>query len=460
MVDNAAIWTADRDHVLHPWTHFESFRTDGPQFVVSEGSGCQLTDSRGNSYLDAVGGLWCTNIGLGRDEMADAIAEQVRKLAYASTFVDMSNEPAAMLASRIAELAPAGLNHVQFTTGGSTAIDSAYRLVQFYQACAGRPEKIHVIARNDSYHGSTFAAMSIGKRSGDRSPEFRYIDDTIHHLTSPNSYRLPQGVSESSLTAYLVDEFEGLISRVGAEKIGGFFAEPIMGSGGVIVPPADYLKRMHEVCQRHDILFVADEVVTAFGRIGHWFASQDEFGVVPDIICCAKGLSSGYLPIGAVVFSDHVHETISTGDPERWYTHGFTYSGHPVCCVAALKNIEIMERENLLENARTVGAYFEQRLKELQELPTVGDVRGRKLMMCIENVRDKKSRELFDDSVDIGKRIAVAAERHGLIVRPIGHLNVMSPPLVITKSEVDFIVASLRQAILDVSDELTREGAW
>ena len=233
-----------------------------------------------------------------------------------------------------------------------------------------------------------------------------------------------------------------------------------MGSGGVIVPPPDYLERMLDVCRRHDILFVADEVVTAFGRIGHWFASLGEFGIVPDITCCAKGLSSGYLPVGAVIYSNRVHDTISTGDPERWFTHGFTYSGHPVCCAAALKNIEIIERENLLENARKVGGYFERRLRELRTLPTVGDVRGRNLMMCIENVRDKKTRELFPDSVDIGRRIALAAERLGLIVRPIGHLNVMSPPLVITRDEVDFIVDALDRAIRDVSNDLTREAAW
>ena len=460
MVDSADIWQADRDHNLHPWTHFESFRNNGPQLVLSEGSGCRLTDANGNSYLDAVGGLWCTNIGLGREEMANAIAEQVRKLAYASTFVDMANEPAALLAARISELAPPGLDHVQYTTGGSTAIDSAYRLVQFHQSCAGRPEKTHVVSREDSYHGSTFAAMSIGKRSGDRSPEFRYINDSIHHLTSPNRYRLPAGASEDGLTDYLVREFEDVIENVGPERIGGFFAEPIMGSGGVIVPPPDYLERMMEVCRRHEILFVADEVVTAFGRIGHWFASKDEFGIIPDIICCAKGLSSGYLPIGAVIYSNRVHDIISTGDPERWFTHGFTYSGHPVCCAAALKNIEIIERENLLENARSVGGYFERRLRELQALPTVGDVRGRNLMMCIENVRDKETRELFPESVDIGRRIAMAAERLGLIVRPIGHLNVMSPPLVITRDEVDFIIESLDRAIRDVADDLTREAAW
>ncbi|MDE2789809.1 MAG: aminotransferase [Paracoccaceae bacterium] len=460
MADTQQIWKADRDHNLHPWTHFDSFDRDGPQLVVSKGSGCRLTDSNGKSYLDAVGGLWCTNIGLGRAEMAEAIAEQVRTLAYASTFVDMANEPAALLAARLADLAPAGLDHVQFTTGGSTAIDCAFRLVQFFQSCAGRPEKVHVVARQDSYHGSTYAAMSIGRRSGDRSPEFRYITEGIHHLSAPNRYRRPPDVSVSGLTDFLVDEFETLIARVGPERIGAFFAEPVMGSGGVIVPPDDYLQRMRQVCRRHDILFVADEVVTGFGRLGHWFASEGEFGVVPDVICCAKGLSSGYLPIGAVIFSNPMYTTMASGDPDRWFTNGLTYSGHPVCCRAALKNIEIIEREDLLGNAAEVGAYFEARLQDLKDLPTVGDIRGRKLMMCVESVRDKGSRELFPESVNIGKRISDACENRGLIVRPVGHLNVMSPPLVITRDEVDFIADTLSAALRQVADDLTRERLW
>ncbi|MGR3502269.1 aminotransferase [Pseudaestuariivita sp.] len=444
----------DKRHALRPWTNFEAFEAD-PQLVITQGEGAWLEDIEGKSYLDAVGGLWCTNIGLGREEMADAIADQVRQLAFSSTFVDMTNTPAALLAAKIAEKAPGDLNRVHFTTGGSTAVDSAYRMVQFYQSSMGRPEKCHVIARDNGYHGSTFASMSIGNKPGDRAPEFHYLSETIHHISAPYPYRVGAGMDEAAFTQWLVDEFEAKIAEVGADKVGAFFAEPIMGAGGVIVPPEGYLKAMWEVCQRHDILFVADEVVTAWGRLGHWFASLDEFGVQPDIICSAKGLSSGYLPIGAMIYSDRIHDAISA-DTSRWYTSGFTYSGHPVCCAAALKNIEIMEREDLLTHVNEVGPYFEAQLATLADLPTVGEVRGRKLMMCIENVADKASRTLHPDEVNIGKRISDKAEELGLIVRPIGPLNIMSPPLIITRADVDTIVDRLGRAIEMVHRDLAQ----
>ena len=451
------IMEMDRAHNLHPWTHFDSFKTEGAM-VISEGKGTRVKDANGQEYLDAVGGLWCTNIGLGRDEMADAIADQVRKLAFSNTFVEMTNEPAARLSKKLAEIAPTGINHVHFTTGGSTAVDSAYRMVQFYHTCAGNPEKIHVIAREQAYHGSTYASISIGKKAMDRVPEFRFIEDTIHHVSSPDKYRAPNGMSEAEFGDYLIKEFEDKIAEIGADKVGAFFAEPLMGAGGVLVAPDGYLKRMWEVCQRHGILFVADEVVTAFGRLGHWFASEDEFGVVPDMITTAKGLSSGYLPIGALLYSDHVHEVISTGDPYRWFTSGYTYAGHPVSCAAALKNIEIFERENLLERAKEIGTYFETRLHELEDMQIVGDVRGCKLMMCVENVMNKDTKELFPPSMNIGGLIADACQDMGLIVRPINHLNVMSPPLIITRDEVDFIVETLRKGIQQVTDKLIEDG--
>lgn len=441
----------DQAHALHPWTHFDSFARKAP-IVMERGEGCYLWDSGGKRYLDAVGGLWCTNIGLGRAEMAEAIAEQAGKLAFSNTFVDVTNDPAARLVAKLAELAPGDLNRVHLTTGGSTAVDSAFRMAGYFQSCAGRPEKTHVIARDNSYHGSTFATISIGKRAGDKVPEFQYLSEGVHHVSSPNAYRWE---GEGDFVAHLVAEFEAKIAEIGAEKVAAFFAEPIQASGGVIVPPDGYLRRMWEVCRAHDILFIADEVVTGFGRIGHWFASEAEFDVVPDMICCAKGLSSGYQPIGALIFSDRIWEAMQ-GD--RWYASGFTYSGHPVACAAALKNIEIIERDGLLARAAQVGAYFEDRLSELSDLPTVGDVRGRKLMMCIENVANKETKALLPDEVDVGKRISNSAEAKGLMVRPMGHLNVMSPPLVITTDQIDFVAETLRGAILEVTDQLVREG--
>ena len=453
------IWEMDRKHFLHPWTHFDTFKDEG-SLVISSGDGCHITDINGQRYFDAVGGLWCTNIGLGREEMADAIADQVRKLAFANPFVSMTNEPASRLAAKLAELAPGDLNHVIYSSGGSTAVDSAYRLIHFYQACRGKPDKTHVIARKGGYHGSTYASMSIGNKKADRAPEFKYITDTIHHVSYPSFYRAPDDMSEAEFLDFLVTELEEKILEVGPENVGAFFAEPVMGAGGVIVPPEGYHKRTWEVCKKHDVLYVSDEVVTAFGRLGHWFASKDEFGIEPDIITCAKGLSSGYLPLGATLYSDRIHDVISSGDPNRLYTSGFTYAGHPVCCAAALKNIEIIDRENLLANARDVGSYFEEQLQTLRQHEIVGDVRGRKLMMCVENVKNATTKEMFPDEFDIGTRIANKCDELGLIVRPIVHLNVMSPPLIITRDEVDFVVETLGKGILAVMDELVRTGEW
>ena len=450
------LWEMDRAHSLHPWTNFGSFEKDG-SLVIARGEGCYLWDAEGRRYLDAVGGMWCTNIGLGRRDMAQAIADQVERLAFANSFVDVTNEPSARLSAKLAALAPGDLNRVHLTTGGSTAVDTAVRMVWYYQSCMGRPEKTDIVARDHSYHGSTYLTQSVGKRPGDRVAEFRYKEDGIHHLTPPNPYRRPEGMSEAAFCDFLVAEFEALIARVGADRIGGFIAEPIQASGGVIVPPEGYLRRMGEVCRRHDILFIADEVVTAFGRLGHWFASEAEFGVVPDMITCAKGLTSGYLPLGALIFSDRIWEAMAAKG-ERWFTTGFTYSGHPVSCAAALKSIEIIESEGLLENAAVVGDYFLDRLKGLEGLPLVGQVRGRRLMVCVENVASKLTKEPLPDGVNESKRISDAAEAMGLMVRPIGHLNVMSPPLTITKGQVDFVVETLGRAIGKVTDELVREG--
>lgn len=451
--DEKAVWQQDKDHLLHPWTVFDSFSKEGA-LTIAEGQGVYINDLAGNRYLDAVGGLWCTNIGLGRKEMADAIADQVMKLAFSNPFVDMTNVPSATLAAKLAELAPANINHVFFTTGGSTAVDSAYRLIQYYQACRGKPEKEHIISRDYSYHGSTYLAMSIGGKKGDHPPEFKYKDDTIHHISAPDYYRAPEGLSEADFLDQLVDELEQKILQLGADKVAAFFAEPIMGAGGVIVPPRGYHRRTWDVCKKYDVLYVSDEVVTAFGRLGHWFASEDVFGIRPDIITTAKGLSSGYLPIGAMLYSDEIHTVISEYGHGRCFANGFTYSGHPVACAAALKNIEIMERENIFANVNEVGPYFEERLNSLLDLPIVGDVRGHKMMMCVEFVKDKQSKEMFPEELDIGKVVSNHADARGLILRPVGNLNIMSPPLVLTREDVDFIVATLRESIVAAQEEL------
>ena len=450
------LWEQDRRHHVHPFHNFVSFDKHGA-LIVDQGKGAYIKDIDGNEYFDAVGGMWCTNIGLGRQEMVDAIAEQVGKLAYANPFSDMSNEPAARLSAKLAELAPGDLNHVFFTCGGSTANDGAYRLIQMYQSARGKKQKKHILCRRDAYHGTTHVAASLSGKAADRMPDFEYIEDTIHHLTSPNFYRAPEGMDEAQFCDYLINEMEQKILELGADNVGGFYAEPILGSGGVIVPPEGYNRRTWELCQKYDIVFVADEVVTGFGRLGHWFVSKDMFDVQPDIICCAKGLTSAYLPLGAMIFSDRMYEVLGN-DADRWFTGGYTYSGHPVSCAAALKNIEIMERENIFENVLTVGPYFEEQLRTLLDLPIVGDIRGKSFMMCVVNVMDKETKEFFPEEVDIGKRISVHAEGQGVIVRPAADLNILSPSLTMTREEVDFMMPRLRKAIELTMDDLKEEG--
>lgn len=457
--ESSEVWENDRRHVLHPFTHFASFRREGA-LVLERGKGCYVTDENGKHYFDAVGGMWCTNIGLGREEMADAIADQVRKLAYANPFVDLTNQPSARLAAKLAHLAPGDLNHVFFTCGGSTANDVAYRIIRMYQNARGATTKRHILSRVDSYHGGTYLASSIGGKPGDRIAEFDYESSWIHHLSSPNFYRAPDGMTNpEDFCDYLISEMEQKILEIGPENIAAFYAEPILGSGGVIVPPQDYNRRTWELCRQYDILYVADEVVTAFGRLGHWFVSEDMFGVLPDIITCAKGLTSGYQPLGAAIFSDRIYDTIADDD-HRYFAAGYTYTGHPVSCAAALKNIEIMERERLFDNVKMVGPYFEERLCSLLDLPIVGDIRGKLLMMCVVNVMNKKRKEFFPAHINIGKRISKCAERLGLIVRPLGDLNIMSPPLTMTKDDVDYVVSRLREAIELTMDDLKKQGLW
>jgi putrescine---pyruvate transaminase len=452
------IWTMDRDHFLHPYQHFDSFKRDG-SLVIVEGEGCYVKDAEGQRYFDGIGGMWCVNVGYGRREIAEAMAEQAMQLSFSNTFVDTTNPPAAELAAKLAALAPGPLNHVAFATCGSTAVDTAIRLAHFYQSRAGRKSRRAIISRRNSYHGSSYLGMSVGMREGDQSQHFNYVTGLVHHLSAPYPYRRPEGMSLQEFSDFLVEEFRLKIEELGAETIAAFIAEPAQASGGVTVPPPGYLAGMRKLCTENGILFIADEVVVAFGRLGHMFASEDVFGIVPDIIVTAKGLTSGYIPLSAVIYSDAIHETISAPDPDVWFTHGFTYSGHPVACAVGLKNIEIIEREGLCENAAAVGDYLEERLGSLRDLPIVGDVRGKRLMMCVEYVQDKKTRERLPDEFNISKRISNACEAKGLLVRPIGHLDVLSPPLTITRAQVDFVVETLDGAIRQAADELVREGA-
>ena len=444
--DQLAAW--DRDHLLHPTTHTaQHARGDVPGRIITGGDGVYVTDRDGNRLLDAFAALYCVNAGYGRSEIADAIAKQAHELAYFHSFAGHGNEPAIRLAKMVMDRAPDHMARVYFGLSGSDANETNVKLAWHYNILRGKPEKRHVISRMDAYHGQTYAAGSIGGKPGDRIDLLEFMDN-IHHLSSPNIYRYGDGLSEEEFADKLVAEFEEMVADLGGpEQVSAFWAEPVMGSGGVIPPPANYLKRIWEYCRDNDIVYVADEVVTGFGRLGEWFCSEKLFGITPDVIISAKGLTSGYVPLGATIFSDRIFDVIAEPGNERYLPMGFTYGGHPVACAAALKNIEILEDEKILEHVRDIGPYFMEQLNTLRDLPMVGDVRGSHLMVCIEFVRDAETGEPYPDAIDIGHRVSAEADELGLIVRPVENLNIMSPSLVITREEVDFVVATLRKAI-------------
>ncbi len=404
--------------------------------------------------------MWCVNIGHGREEMAHAVADQIRRMPYYSAFGTLGSPPASELAARLAALAPGDLDTVFFTTGGSTANDSAIRFLHLYFNLLGKPHKKHIITRRDAYHGSTYLTASISGKKEDRS-HFDFISDTVHHLSAPNPYRRPAGMSLEAFCDDKVAELEHKILKLGPDNVACFIAEPILAAGGVIVPPPGYQARTLEVCRKYDVVYLCDEVVTGFGRLGHIFASEPEFGIVPDILTCAKGLTSGYVPLGAVLLSRRLYERVcGAGAQAAMFTNGFTYSGHPVACAAALKNLDILEREDLCGHVRKVGPYFQQQLAELRDLPIVGDVRGHQLVACVECVADKETKAPMASEVQIGKRIDAECQARGLILRPLGHLCVLSPPLTISEAEIDRMVAIMREAIEAAAAGVRSEGLW
>lgn len=456
-IDMQQVWQQDKDHYIHPWTDFSTFKETG-SMILADSDNVHVRDGEGREYLDGIGGLWCVNIGYARKEMADAIAEQICQIPYYSSFGHHTTIPAAQLSAKLAELAPGNLNHVFYGCGGSVANDTAVRIIHFYFNQLGKKSKKKIISRIDGYHGSTYMAMSITGVKFDHIG-FDIDEQLVHHISCPNPYRRPNEQTIEAFCDEKVQELEDKILELGPDNVAAFFAEPIMGAGGVIVPPEGYHQRTLAVCRKYGVLYVSDEVVTAFGRLGHMFASEDEFGIVPDMITCAKGLTSGYLPLGATIMSDEIYDVISKPQADgAIFTHGYTYSGHPVSCAAANKNIEIMERENICGNVKEMGAYFEEQVKTLIDLPIVGDVRGRKFMMCIENVADKGSKELINPDAKVGNRIADHCQERGLIVRPLAHMNVLSPPLTLNKENIDFLVATLRESIEATTADLKAEG--
>ncbi|KRO89569.1 MAG: aminotransferase [Paracoccaceae bacterium] len=449
--DTATLLDWDRMHQIHPWAAMDNWR-GYETMLVDSAAGIYIWDAAGKRYLDGPGGMWCTQIGYGRQEMADAISAQVMKIPYSSPF-SSATQPSVLLCKKLAELAPGDLNNVLLTTGGSTAVDTALRTMQYLNNRRGLPNKKLIIAREKGYHGSTYLAHSVTGKERDKS-HFDFETRLVHLLPDVNPYGRPDGMSVDAWCDEKVTDLARTIAKLGAENIGAFIAEPILASGGVIVPAPGYHKRTFDLCRENDILYISDEVVTGFGRLGHWFASSDVFGIEPDMITCAKGLTSGYLPLGACIISDRVMEQMSNLGSPSSYANGYTYSGHPVSCAAALKNIEIIENEGLLQHVRKITPHFQDRLRALKKFPLVGDARGMGLLGCIECRAENLEAER-----SLGERIDVACEEMGLLVRPLINMAVFSPPLIITHAQIDEMFDILEKALEIVTADLAREAA-
>lgn len=437
---NAKRW--DNDHFLHPWEGMKTFGKNNRTFVES-GNGIYVMNDKDERLIDGPGGMWCTQIGYGREEMAEAMAEQARSLAYFSPF-NNTNSAAARLAREIAIRAPGDLNNVFFTTGGSTAVDTAIRFIHFRNNLLGRPEKKKIISRQKAYHGSTYLAASVSGKERDRL-WLDKADDLAYFLPDVNPlYRVP-GQSEDSFLKEKVSDLENAIVKLGPENVAAFIAEPVLASGGVIVPPNGYHDLCLKICKKYDVLYISDEVVTAFGRLGHWFSSEAVFGVQPDIITCAKGMTSGYAPMGAAIISDRLIADVA--GKGATFSNGYTYSGHPVSAAAGLMNIEIIEREKILEHVRRVTPIFQDQLQQLRKFDIVADVRGMGLMGCVQcSLGGDKQSELERD-YDIGLQIDIECQKRGLLVRPVINMCVLSPPLIISESEIDTTFSILREGL-------------
>ena len=438
-------------HLIQSFANLNALKQDGARTAIVAAKGAYVTDSEGNRLIDGIGGLWCVNVGHGRDEIIDAITEQLKTLDYYSTFYNFTHPAAAALADKVATLAPGQLNHVYFSNSGSVANDTAVRILHHYNILRGKPEKRQILSRMGAYHGSTHLAMAL------TTPAYSdgwhtAAEGLVHHLKAPHKYREAPDMSDAEFLALLEQDMLDAIHRIGAQNICAFFAEPIQGAGGVITAPPGYHKRMREITAEHDIAYVADEVVTAWGRLGHMFASQDVYDYVPDIITTAKGLTSGYQPLAATIISSEIHDVIS--GPDAMFLHGMTYSGHPAAAAAGLANIELLERDGIPQRVQTTGKLFETGLRGLDDMAMVGEVRGSHFMMGIEFVKNKDTREAFEPDAMIGAKIARACQDRGLIARALGNILILSPTLIMDEAMIGDIEGILRESIGTVSDDL------
>ncbi|WP_186395411.1 aspartate aminotransferase family protein [Stappia sp. TSB10GB4] len=440
----ATLKAADLAHHLHPFTDHGELAGEGGARVIVSAKGCYLTDSDGDRLLDGMGGLWCVNIGYGRTELAEAAARQMRELPYYNTFFKTTMPVTTLLAEELAELAPEGLNRVFFAASGSEANDTNIRIVRSYWQKRGEPQRTVIVSRKLAYHGSTIAAASLtGLASMHDIPGIPIPD--IHHAPAPNWWGEGGDMSPEEFGLKAARGVEETILAVGPERVAAFIGEPVQGAGGVLVPPSSYWPEVQRICRKYGILLIADEVICGFGRTGEWFGSQT-FGIAPDIMTVAKGLSSGYQPISASIVHDRVAEVVF--DTPGRFPHGYTYSGHPVAAAVARENLAILRREGIVERVGAdIGPYFQQQLATLLDHPLVGEVRGVGLMAAVELTRDKAGRSEVQPVGSMSTPVRNACFANGLATRAVRDCLVFSPPLVISHAEVDDLVAILRRSI-------------
>lgn len=446
----------DRQHLIHPVSSFQGHEARGVR-VLTSAKGARVTDAEGRELIDGFAGLWCVNAGYGQESVIEAATEQMRRLPYATGYFDLGAEAPIKLAAALAERAPGDLNHVYFTLGGSDAVDSTIRFVRYYWHAKGQPERDQFISVENGYHGSSSLGAGLTALSAFHDG-FGLPYPWQHKISSHYVYRNPVGTDPQAIIDASVAELRAKIEAIGADKVAAFYVEPIQGSGGVLVPPKGWIKAMRDVCTEYGVLFIADEVITGFGRTGPLFACAEE-GIVPDLMTTAKGLTSGYVPMGAVFMSDHVYQTLSDGAGAKAIGHGFTYSGHPVSAAVGLEVLALYEG-GLLENGEKMGARLMAGLNGLMDHPLVGDVRGRGMLAAVELVTDKEAKTPLPASVQPATRLFDRAWEHGLIVRSFAQgIFGYAPPLCCTEEEIDQIVERTRKVLdLTLDDPEVREA--
>ncbi len=429
----------DVAHHLHPFTNPKDLKQNAAR-IIESAKGVYLTDSDGNNYLDMMAGLWCVNMGYGQPDLIEAASTQIQQLPYYNAFFKTSHPPAAELAGLLAEVTPAHMNHTFFTSSGSEANDTVIRMIWRHWDVLGKPEKRIIISRKNAYHGSTIAASSLGGME-DMHKQGGVIPDIVH-VEQPHWFakrcELGTDLDANEFGREVAQSIADKIEELGVDKVAAFIAEPIQGAGGVIVPPESYWPEVKKICDHYGILLVADEVICGFGRTGHWFGS-DYFDLKPDLMPMAKGLSSGYLPIGGVMVSDSVADVLINQGGE--FNHGFTYSGHPVCAAVAVANIKLMQRENIVQKVQDETApYLQKRLRELGEHPLVGDVRGVGMLGALELVKDKNNFIKFDKDDGVGTICRNHCFDNQLVMRAVGDAMIISPPLILDKADIDTFI--------------------